>query len=307
MIQSLVSQARFASRANREEFFLKFPMLTKAITHIPGNPASNEEKLHALHRVRGIYIERVLADGFRECDAELAAGTLPDSCILRMVAAPSSVEVVSGIPTPRRENALERIGSQWRVWFDGRDCMLDDTRAIQYVAYLIRHSGQSFTALELVSTFSARSTDRRKSLENALEHSDSTAVSSEPQRGIPVSDAEELKDLRRELAQARHDFERASAAADDFMVADASRDIAALESEIRSRLEDLRRSRRQGSAAEAARKSVVENLRVFMSQRLRDCPQFRAHLVNHLKFGSENVYRPPTGAGHWGIVSDPLN
>lgn len=156
-------------------------------------------------------------------------------------------------PGRRDTNLIRREGDCWTLGNRGRLLQLKDAKGLRYLAELLRHPGQEFPALELVTLGSTGS----------AAHADGTPLAA----GLgPRLDArartdyrDRLRELRAELAgvEAAHDLGRASVL---------HAEIDALVQQLAAALGLGGRCRDEGSDAERARVAVTQRIRHVIEQ-----------------------------------------
>lgn len=88
---SYIELARQLGRMSAAEFLARFGLeLTRAIGDMPGDREVNLRQLFELHQRHGTSVTEILADAFHRHADELAEGKLPDTCLVRLAAAPDA-------------------------------------------------------------------------------------------------------------------------------------------------------------------------------------------------------------------------
>jgi 7-cyano-7-deazaguanine synthase in queuosine biosynthesis len=114
---SYIELARELGRMNGSDFLAGFALeLSRALADMPGSREDNLLQLFELHRRFGSHVMDVLAEAFQRYAPELAAGNLPDHCLVRLAAAPDDTPgqvdqaIVEGPPSAP-EISQPRIGA----------------------------------------------------------------------------------------------------------------------------------------------------------------------------------------------------
>jgi tetratricopeptide (TPR) repeat protein len=207
---------------------------------------------------------------------------------IRMPPAPGVTEHTNVEPAPQPSdgaNAIQRIGDDWSVTFEGHTVHVRDRKGMHHLARLLTHPGREFHVLDLVAADQG----------NPLPSEDEAAGAH-----LAFGDAGEMLDAsarsayRRRLAEIDDDVEAARASGDHHREtqADAERDF--LLRELSRAVGLGGRGRRAGSASERARSGVTRAIRQAMVRIQQHNPELGQHLQRTVRTGTYCVYLPDT-------------
>jgi hypothetical protein len=228
------------------------------------------------HRAAGrsLSLERAVDLALRVVEEERAAA--------RLGARPSALrEVRSPAESAPAANALpgacvfRREGDYWTITYADSVCRLKDARGLHYLAHLLRHPGQEFHVLDLVSAVSG-TPDNVPVQGDAGPTLDAAAKAAYRQR---------LVDLREELAEAE-------AFNDPGRAARAREEIDALTEQLAAGVGLGGRNRVAGAAAELARSAVTQGIRRALERIGDGIPALGDQLAPRIRTGAFCVYVP---------------
>lgn len=217
--------------------------------------------------------QRVLA-GLEERSASLDTSSDPST----------SGESSAAEPLSTLDHCFRREGHFWTIRYAGSVLRLKDNKGLQYIAYLLRHPGQEFLALDLVGAISYA--PNRPSSEHAR-----ATIQTQPLLDAQAKDAyvrrlDELRDELRE-ADANNDLGRA---------AQLRSEAEALAVQLRSAVGLGGRDRTAGHDLERARSAVGKRIRGEIKRIRTANPALGRHLAATVTTGYFCSYRPDADA-----------
>lgn len=218
--------------------------------------------------------------------------TIPTESLLRYLhATPEQREVIDQFllgaldspgSTPSRagqEHAarftFRRVGSHWRVVFDGSaEFHLDDTLGARYLDYILHRPNQAVSAFDLEVAIQPEKGEARS--RNSIQ---------------PESDPQARREYRQALRRLQEEREDAQAAGDQ-------EEAERLEGQIEALQSALKGGGAGADTGERARDNVrkaIGVVRVQLSRGGREERAFAEHLETHLSIGYECLYSQPQG------------
>lgn len=191
---------------------------------------------------------------------------------------------------PLTPNTFRRDGEYWTVSFQNVECRLKDSRGLHYLAQLIRHPHQEFSALDLVNLGMAPpdTANPQRMAAMLTDHASVTTGGDAGELLDPQARAayqQRLKELREELEEARefNDLGRVEKLEEEseFLVQELSRAVG---------LGGRRRKAR--SAAERARLNVTVTLKSTIARITKHHKALGQHLAQTIKTGTFCSYAP---------------
>ncbi len=146
-----------------------------------------------------------------------------------------------------------RSGEYWTVGYSGTTSSLKDIKGLSYIQRLLRHPGEEFHALDLLSEPSRSPSERRDAA--SLIGNPSVSVGGLGDAGVML-DEQAKREYKRQLAELREQADDLIERGDHDRAAEAESEIEFLQREIARAVGLGGRDRRAGSAAERARLSV---------------------------------------------------
>jgi tetratricopeptide (TPR) repeat protein len=207
---------------------------------------------------------------------------------IRMPPAAGVTEHARVEPAPRPfdgANAIQRIGDDWSVTFEGRTVHVRDRKGMHHLARLLTHPGREFHVLDLVAA------DQGNPLP-----SDEEAAGAH----LAFGDAGEMLDAsarsayRRRLEEIDDDVEAARASGDHRRETQADTERDFLLRELSRAVGLGGRGRRAGSASERARSGVTRAIRQAMVRIQQHNPELGQHLQRTVRTGTYCSYLPDT-------------
>ena len=212
------------------------------------------------------------------------------------VAAPARVGDSSYAVRPHT-GIFRKEGEYWSVGLDGNDFRLKDSKGLAYLAYLLRHPGTEFHALDLASGIAAHPRDDEieqsirelpagGSLENAGMHITNLGDAGE------MLDEQAKTAYRRRLSELRKELEETKQLHKSDRVEQIEDEIASLTREL-SRAVGLRgRNRRAASASERARQSITKTIKSVVARIAETNRELADVLSRSVKTGYFCAYQP---------------
>jgi 7-cyano-7-deazaguanine synthase in queuosine biosynthesis len=161
LVTAYVETAQRMSKSSFSDFVARYPQVVKAVPYL-GLPAEEGVKrAFELHRRHGAEVMRVVKDAIRDHADSILDGSLPPSCLVRLVsdsgpapgdlAASSNqpIEDSGGQPRERQHEFLKR-GKGWLVRFSGGEPnTLMPTLGAAYLRELLARPGAPMDVVEL--------------------------------------------------------------------------------------------------------------------------------------------------------------
>jgi predicted ATPase len=179
-------------------------------------------------------------------------------------------------PTLDTQYMFRREAEYWTLVFDGVGCHIEHTLGLQYIAHLLQHPRQDFTAVFLAT-----------GNETPPEPVPTGSRTIDDGRGPQVTTAirQRLTDLQEELAKAR-EFN------DQGRVERLQEELETLTQELMQTLSSGRRRRATTSPAERARLNVTRAIRSTLKKIAVSHPSLGRYLTQTVKTGTTCVYTP---------------
>jgi hypothetical protein len=234
--------------------------------------------------------------------SDLARGTLPVECLLRLVSGPAHVPspgVDAGTGERRGVAAdhdadgiqgsrpsLTRAGRVWHVEFEGHKASLPQRKGMEYLARLLNAPGQELLALDLVSGASP-GTSRRVS--SSVDRDEADGFS----RLVPsdaLLDRTARQELERRATEIRDELEEEFLS--DERRAKLLHDLEAIAQALQTARGKGGRVRRFSDEHERARSAVTKTIAITMDMLREEHPSLHAHLNAFLSRGKIWCYDP---------------
>src|SRR5262249_34579697 len=183
---------------------------------------------------------------------------------------------------PPAPAAFRREGDLWTIAYEGKGLRLKDAKGVQYIARLLRHTGEEVHCADLAAggeTGSARGGDAiaiAAGLADAGERLDPPARAAYRQR---------LQDLESELAEATQ-------WADTGRTEKLRGEIEFLREELSSAYGLGGRPRKAADTSDRARKAVTSRIRESIERIGKEHPALARHLENAIHTGTFCSYQP---------------
>ncbi len=297
MVEALVAISRDVMELSEVGFRARFPMIYRAIPHIPGAAPDVEHQLFLLHRARAEYVIAELDKAIQLNSRELANGSLPNSCLLRMS--------VAGGPGPTR-NVIQRRAQGWFVSFGGepgeffRDCV-----GLEYVALLIRERPRVFRASELVQLFSTPAVDRRAKLAALLVDDEDRGVQFGRGGGELLIDDRARAEYKKEIVELDAEIADAESKGDPVLLKELLETRAKVYAALEAATARRGKPRKRATGDDRNRQAVASAIRKFVGSVPKQLRAFSDNLRGWLRFGAANTYSAPETV-RWDEVSDPF-
>lgn len=187
---------------------------------------------------------------------------------------------------------LRRESDYWLVDFDGRTVHLRDLIGLRYLARLLAAPGHDFHVLDLAAS------DRGEPARRA----EPGMTFRVPGDAGALLDGQAKAAYRRRLTEIEEDLEEARALGDIDRAAQAASEREFLIRELSRAVGLGGRDRTAGSAAERARASVTQAIRLAMARIQEHHPQLGEHLDRAIRTGTYCSYQPDSRvSGVWSI------
>lgn len=183
-----------------------------------------------------------------------------------------------------------RSGEYWTVGYGNTNCSLRDIKGLGYIQWLLRHPGEEFHALDLLSGLSGGAAAELDSSEkSALLGSATVSVGGLGDAG-EMLDAKAKQDYQRRLVELREELDDLRERGDDTRAAQVESEIDFLHREIARAVGLGGRDRRAGSTAERARLNITRAIKSALQKVSEHHGQLGELLDRSIKTGSFSCY-----------------
>lgn len=218
----------------------------------------------ALNEERAIALSALKAEDTSEVAPETPEETSEPSPPARVVEEP---------PAPEPVLSMTRRGQYWDVKLNGKETGVDDTLGVRQLAHLIQNPGESVDAYEL------------HGLSSRAEHSARKLVSDKQ------IDKHAWKEIDQEIRECRDRIERAKQINDEAAADRASRELEALQAQVRKSTHNGKSILDLDDIDLAARR-VAAALKRACGAIAKDIPEFADYFEKHFHCGRLCRYRP---------------
>jgi hypothetical protein len=195
-------------------------------------------------------------------------------------------EILQAQETPSSGSCclFRKSGEFWTIGSDGKSFALRDSRGLQYIAFLLRHPGREFHALDLV---------REVSPSGEPEAGEATA--------LRTGDAGEILDpqaraaYKRRLEDLRSEAEEARERNDTMRANKLQQEIDFIAQELSAAYGLGGRARKPGDPAERARKAIQSRVSDTIARIRKEDPALATHLNNNIRLGVFCMYSTERG------------
>jgi tetratricopeptide (TPR) repeat protein len=200
----------------------------------------------------------------------------------------------ASMSAPIQIGVFRREGEYWSVGSAGTPVRLKDSRGLAYIAYLLRHPGTEFHALDLVGGIGSESDEKstarlglsQENLEQGGFHIGGLGDAGE------VLDEQAKRAYRQRLSELREELEEAKALDKVERADELEAEIDALTRELARGVGLAGRSRRAASASERARQTVTKAIRAVMDRIVRSDAELGSIFSRSIKTGTFCSYQP---------------
>lgn len=201
-------------------------------------------------------------------------------------------------PLATRQRALEesvflRQGDYWILRYEGYATILKATRGLNYVGYLLRHSGRDIHVSELIASLVEPSIPASGVTANGcLRKMDDQLFAARFSDTGPLLDAQAKAEYKRRLYDLRQEVAEAEKFDDRDRAANAQCEIDAIAQQLAAAIGLGGRDRRSSSKAERARSAVTKRIKDAVKRVTDVIPPLGQHLAARIKTGYFCSYRP---------------
>jgi hypothetical protein len=151
MLAVYVEMARQITRMQSIQFFGRYGEAGRVLRHVDGSPEEVAQRVFNLYQRHSREVMKVVENGISRLAQAIAWGSLPPSCLIRLVCDASGAgSSEPPVTSPRPDNLFRRKGEAWEVRFaGGRDFILPPHKGVAYLHILLAHPGVSLSAIEL--------------------------------------------------------------------------------------------------------------------------------------------------------------
>lgn len=200
-------------------------------------------------------------------------------------------------------NVFRKEGEYWNLTYQGTVCWLKDAKGLHYIAFLLRHPGEEFHAVELAAAVGKRQTIPTVITYGALSE-DQLAEHHLSVGGLgdagALLDAQAKAAYKRRLDELEEELEEAQRFNDPARAAKAQAEIDFLTDELAAAMGLGGRNRKAASVAERARLSVTKSIKTALRKIGKNHSALGYHLTTSIKTGTFCSYTPdPTHPISW--------
>jgi hypothetical protein len=186
-------------------------------------------------------------------------------------------------------NLFRKEGDYWSISFDGNTLRLKDAKGLQYLAQLLRHPGQDFHALDLVSETFVSVDNGTRNTEQGLRPRDQKSDTRDHE---PLLDRQAKAAYTRRLVELREELREAEQFNDAGRAAKAREEIDFVTHELSAAVGLGSRDRKSGAHAERARLLVTQRIKATLKKIRAAHPSLGHHLATTIKTGYFCNYTP---------------
>jgi 7-cyano-7-deazaguanine synthase in queuosine biosynthesis len=289
--ESYVRFARRVHEARDEELFDLFPQLFDCIVPSAGAPDRVASELTAMLHRHAASVLDVTSRMVTRHSSDLATGTLPSSCLLRMVVGSTEQPPLAD---PAEEHVFRQEGQRWTVRFAGQTRHFNHSKGLRYLARLLEHPGRDFHALDLAQDRSPGDgpVDRAQLARWLPANLSGEGLSLAGPADDDVLDAKARRQYQARIRYLRKQRDEVPSPGAEQRLAAIDTEITELQRALRSATDVRGRARQFDSATDRSRKAVSSALH----RSLKTIGEFHPHLHRHLKIcvsiGTYCVYNP---------------
>lgn len=248
-------------------------------------------ELYQFHGAGARWAGRILADKLRARGVK-SSPSIPDS---------REKEKSPPRATSSGGALFQREHDFWTVSYEDRVFRLKDVKGMAYIAYLLRHPGREFHALDLVSgvetVIDAQDSEAKQgkaqlSKMGPDQLADLGMHSGRPEDAGKMLDERAKASYKRRLGELHTELEEARALSDEVRVAKAEDEIDALTTELKRAVGLGGRDRRAASASERARLNATRAIKAAIERISEKHPSLASHLGATIRTGTFCSYHP---------------
>jgi len=287
--ESYVRFARRLKELSDEQYFDEYPQLYDCIDPRELAPHETASRLAALLKQHANNVLDVVATMVARYSPELAAGVIPEDSLLRLVVGGVSRVVAE---STEESNIFMQEGKIWTLVFRGHTARVNDSRGLNHLVGLLRHPGQQFHVISMISGDWAPSGEdghRRITSSDAL---DAGLRRIDPSAAEPQIDDQARAEYKMELDDLQERLNAAEMRNDRDDVAQLEQQIDFIIKELRSAAGRGGRMRPVRDAGEKARQAVHAAINRSLKSLRVSHPLLGRHLDQALKLGFFCSYEP---------------
>ncbi len=276
LLAGYVEQAtELGAMSHPVQFFARYGEATRAVRDDADPPAVAAERIYALYRRHAEQVNGVVDRALRDHVADIRAGRLPRTCLVRLVSDHGQVVHLPTEPADQLgDNVFRRRGEAWQVRFaGGEEFILLPAKGVSYLHHLLARPGTAVSATDL---------------------SPDTA----PAEGAEdtQTDRQAVANYKERLDELNADIDKARTDNDPARLAEAESEKATLVAQLRADGGIGGRLRKVAGHGERTRKAVGNAIARVLERIAEYDPALAKQLVEpHLTLGSNPVYCPPDG------------
>ena len=279
-------------------FISRYPVVSRAIGSVPGDPSSIAERMLELHRRHAAEVRAALKHMWQAHADDLIERKLPPECLLRIVAESNSVisVPVETCGDPQPSNFIWERGNVWEIRFKGQRPIIVQSfrKGCQYLQYMLARPFASLSVFDIVAELNA---DLCAEAQARIDVSDLKSGFQITQ-GLQRTDLGDVADFRA-IAQYR---EEAREIFEDLTEARANGDLGRIELleekalRINQAISEATDRRGKPRKTKDARKALRDGFRNSVDRTIKEiarrCPDLGEHLKESVKLGESPEYRP---------------
>jgi hypothetical protein len=198
---------------------------------------------------------------------------------------------------PAPDFVFRKEGDYWTVAFEGTTFRLKDAKGLHYLAYLLRHPGHEFHALDLMMQACP---EPRRRVSDAVNQGPRTRNHGPgPNDQGPLLDAQAKAAYRRRLDDLHSDLAEAEHNSDLGRAAKARAEIEFIAEQFAAAVGLGGRDRPAGADAERARLAVTKGIKAALQKIRANHPAVARHLAASIKTGAFCSYSPDQERLSW--------
>ena len=288
LVESYAKTALEIDKMSDVEFFDRFPEATRVLQYLDGTANETGSKLLDLHQRHAHQVVGVINRAIADHATDLWQKKLPDSCLI-VLALPEEYKSAPPAEVPAHQSTFKKNGDKWTVTFDGKTVYMNSRVGMRYIAQLLRHPNQVFSAAELCGLVSPAGRAGLHSGQQLAAEGIQRVSHTKLDAVLDEKTIKECQDRENELKEAI-DSERSRG--NTARVGELSHELRQLRSTYRRSLNVRGLSRNFPDSSERARSSVTKAISRSISEIRKEHESLARHLSNSIHCGSKLTYHP---------------
>lgn len=196
--------------------------------------------------------------------------------------------------TERMDNVFRLRAKTWDIWYQGKQSSPGRLVGLKHICVLLSHSGQSFSALDLIKLAATPHADLRRM--DAVSAAQSGLVMANPSRGEDILGREALQSLYERIKEIDKEIEIARQNNDPGQQESLETEKEGIRENIHKSITPLGKNRKLGDEPEKARKSVLNAINRAIENIRQDHPALADYLLRNIETGIYCTYNPSISA-----------